>query len=67
MDTRVIDQAKLEAFAARAIGDLTTAYTGVTVRPRPTFGRNPCPCRKYLNEPLPERRRPRQCRVGGPC
>lgn len=31
MDTSVIDQAKLEAFAMRAIGDLTAGYTGVMV------------------------------------
>ena len=31
MDAPVIDQAKLEAFAMRAIGDLTTGYTGVMV------------------------------------
>ena len=31
MDTPVIDQAKLEAFATRAFGDLTAAYTGVMV------------------------------------
>ena len=31
MDTPVIDQAKLEAFAMRAIGDLTAGYTGVMV------------------------------------
>jgi SAM-dependent methyltransferase len=31
MDTPVIDQAKLEAFAMRAVGDLTSAYTGVMV------------------------------------
>lgn len=31
MDTPVIDQTKLEAFAMRAIGDLTTGYTGVMV------------------------------------
>ena len=31
MDTPVIDQAKLEAFAMRAVGDLTAAYTGVMV------------------------------------
>ena len=31
MDTPVIDPAKLEAFAMRAIGDLTTGYTGVMV------------------------------------
>lgn len=31
MDTPVIDQARLEAFAMRAIGDLTTGYTGIMV------------------------------------
>lgn len=31
MDTPVIDQAKLEAFVGRAVGDLTTGYTGVMV------------------------------------
>lgn len=31
MDTPVIDSAKLEAFATRAIGDLTAGYTGVMV------------------------------------
>jgi SAM-dependent methyltransferase len=31
MDTPAIDQAKLEAFAMRTIGDLTAAYTGVMV------------------------------------
>ena len=31
LDTPVIDQAKLEAFAMRAIGDLTAGYTGVMV------------------------------------
>jgi SAM-dependent methyltransferase len=31
MDTQVIDQAKLEAFAMRAIGDLTAGYAGVMV------------------------------------
>jgi 2-polyprenyl-3-methyl-5-hydroxy-6-metoxy-1,4-benzoquinol methylase len=31
MDTPVIDQVKLDAFVARAIGDLTSAYTGVMV------------------------------------
>ena len=31
MDTPVIDQTKLEAFAMRAIGDLTTGYTGIMV------------------------------------
>jgi len=31
MDTPVIDQAKLEAFATRAVGDLTAGYTGVMV------------------------------------
>lgn len=31
MDTPVIDNAKLEAFAQRAIGDLTTGYTGIMV------------------------------------
>ena len=31
MDTPVIDQAKLEAFAMRAIGDLTAGYGGVMV------------------------------------
>jgi SAM-dependent methyltransferase len=31
MDTPVIDQSKLEAFATRAIGDLTTGYTGIMV------------------------------------
>jgi SAM-dependent methyltransferase len=31
MDTPVIDQAKLEAFATRALGDLTAGYTGVMV------------------------------------
>lgn len=31
MNSTVIDQAKLEAFATRAVGDLTAAYTGVMV------------------------------------
>ncbi len=31
MDTPVIDQARLEAFVGRAVGDLTTGYTGVMV------------------------------------
>jgi SAM-dependent methyltransferase len=31
MDTAVIDQAKLEAFAMRTLGDLTAGYTGVMV------------------------------------
>ena len=31
MDTPVIDQTKLEAFAMRAIGDVNAAYTGVMV------------------------------------
>lgn len=31
MDTPVIDQAKLDAFVARAIGDLSAGYTGVMV------------------------------------
>lgn len=31
MDAPVIDQSKLEAFAMRAIGDLTAGYTGVMV------------------------------------
>ncbi len=31
MDTPVFDQSKLEAFAMRAIGDLTTGYTGIMV------------------------------------
>lgn len=31
MDTPVIDQQKLEAFVARAVGDLSTGYTGVMV------------------------------------
>lgn len=31
MDTPVIDQAKLDAFVMRAVGDLSTGYTGVMV------------------------------------
>lgn len=31
MDTPVIDSGKLDAFVARAVGDLTTGYTGVMV------------------------------------
>ena len=31
MDTPVIDQTKLEAFAMRAVGDIAAAYTGVMV------------------------------------
>ena len=31
MDTPVIDSAKVEAFAMRAIGDVTAGYTGVMV------------------------------------
>lgn len=31
LDTPVIDQAKLEAFVGRAVGDLSTGYTGVMV------------------------------------
>ncbi|HSB98719.1 MAG TPA: SAM-dependent methyltransferase, partial [Burkholderiaceae bacterium] len=31
MDTSVIDQSKLEAFATRAVGDLASAYAGVMV------------------------------------
>jgi SAM-dependent methyltransferase len=31
MDTPVIDQAKLESFAMRAVGDIAAAYTGVMV------------------------------------
>jgi len=31
MDAPVIDQAKLEAFATRAVGDIASAYTGVMV------------------------------------